>query len=402
MWALDMSGCRVWHGNCLDAIRSLPENSVHAIVTDPPYGLTDFPAAKVVDAITRWATGDREFIPTGKGFMGKSWDAFVPPPALWDECLRVLRPGGHMAVFAGARTVDVMGLSIRMAGFELRDTLGWIRSDGMPKGQEVSRAMIRNGMSSSEAGVWEDWHSALKPAIEPIVLARKPLQGKLIDNVLEHGTGAMNIGACRVAASGRPLREVRLNDNQSTGVFRNGKGSVAVGTTDVGRFPANVVLDEDAAAALDEQSGTLTSGKAKAGGHVRNQPPGEGIFGGGKGLWTEAGAAGTLYGDSGGASRFFYCAKAPKRERPSYVSANGDKVSHVSVKPLALMRWLTTLVSPQGGVVLDPFAGSGTTLEAALLGGITAIGCEQHEPYIELIRQRLSRARTPATTAESM
>lgn len=102
MWALDMSGCRVWHGNCLDAIRSLPENSVHAIVTDPPYGLTDFPAAKVVDAITRWATGDREFIPTGKGFMGKSWDAFVPPPALWDECLRVLRPGGHMAVFAGA------------------------------------------------------------------------------------------------------------------------------------------------------------------------------------------------------------------------------------------------------------------------------------------------------------
>lgn len=252
-------------------------------------------------------------------WSGNSWDSFVPPPLVWDECLRVLKPGGHMAVFAGARTVDLMGLSIRMSGFELRDTLAWIRGDGMPKGQEVSRAMVRKGADPSDAAVWEDWHSALKPSVEPIVLARKPLAGTLINNVAEHGTGAMNMGACRIAASGRPLREVRINANQDTGVFNNGKGSIAVGSTDLGRFPANVVLDEEAAEAMDEQSGTLTSGKAKAGGHQRNQPPGEGIFGGGKGLWTEAGSAGTLYGDSGGASRFFYCAKAPKRERPSYL-----------------------------------------------------------------------------------
>ena len=318
-WTTDTLAVRVWHGECLDALRTMPDASVDSIITDPPYGLSDFPSAKVVDAITKWAQGERGFIPAGQGFMGRGWDSFVPPPLVWDECLRVLKPGGHMAVFAGARTVDLMGLSIRMSGFELRDTLAWIRGDGMPKGQEVSRAMIRKGVAPTDAAVREDWHSALKPSVEPIVLARKPLDGTLIANVAEHGTGAMNMGACRIAASGRPLREVRINANQDTGVFNNGKGSIAVGSTDLGRFPANVVLDEEAAEAMDEQSGTLTSGKAKAGGHQRNQPPGEGIFGGGKGLWTEAGSAGTLYGDSGGASRFFYCAKAPKRERPSYL-----------------------------------------------------------------------------------
>lgn len=395
-WTTDTLAVRIWHGECLDALRSMPDSSVDSIVTDPPYGLSDFPADKVTDAIVRWAQGDRGFIPEGRGFMGRSWDSFVPPPSMWDECLRVLKPGGHMVVFAGARTVDLMGLSIRMSGFELRDTLAWIRGDGMPKGQEVSRAMARKGRDGRQ---WEDWHSALKPAVEPIVLARKTLNGTLIDNVDRHGTGALNVGACRISAAGRPLREVRLNGNQ-TEVFRNGKGSVAVGTTDLGRFPANVILDEEAAAEMDTQSGTLTSGKAKEGGHTRNQPPGEGIFGGGKGLWTEAGAAGTLYGDSGGASRFFYCAKAPQRERPSYIGEDGKKVSHVSVKPLTLMTWLVKMLTPPGGVVLDPFAGSGTTLEAALESGFRAVGCEQDSKHIPLIAQRISRVWTddPADT----
>lgn len=387
-WTADTLAVRVWHGECLDALRTLPDSSVDSIVTDPPYGLSDFPAAKVVDAITKWATGERGFIPTGPGFMGRMWDSFVPPPLVWDECLRVLKPGGHMAVFAGARTVDLMGLSIRMSGFELRDTLAWIRGDGMPKGQEVSRAMTRKGVDHDSAAAWEDWHSSLKPSVEPIALARKPLEGTLIENVESHGTGAMNMGACRI------------NANQDTGVFKNGKGSVAVGSTNLGRFPANVVLDEEAAVAMDEQSGTLTSGKAKAGGHKRNPPPGEGIFGGGKGLWTEAGDAGTLYGDSGGASRFFYCAKAPKRERPSYLDVDDKTVSHVSVKPLTLMTWLVKLLTPPGGQVLDPFAGSGTTLEAALGSGFRAVGCEQDAKHIPLIDQRVARvwSNDPADT----
>lgn len=381
-------------------MRTLPKSSVDSIVTDPPYGLSDFPAAKVVDAITKWATVERGYIPTGTGFMGRTWDSFVPPPLVWDECLRVLKPGGHMAVFAGARTVDLMGLSIRMSGFELRDTLAWIRGDGMPKGQEVSRAMTRKGYDATDAAQWEDWHSALKPSVEPIVLARKPLEGTLIENVASHGTGAMNMGACRIAAYGRPLLEVCINGNQDTGVFKNGKGSVSVGSTDLGRFPANVIMDEEAAAAMDEQSGTLTSGKEKVGGHSRNQPPGEGIFGGGKGLWSEAGDAGTLYGDSGGASRFFYCAKAPKRERPSYTDVDGKTVSHVSVKPLTLMTWLVKLLTPPGGRVLDPFAGSGTTLEAALGSGFRVVGCEQDAKHIPLIDQRVARVWTndPADT----
>lgn len=225
-----------------------------------------------------------------------------------------------------------------------------------------------------------------RPAVEPIIVARKPLDGTLIENAIEHGVGVLNIGACRVPANNRPLRETRPNGKDSK-VFRNGKGSVAVGTTDNGRFPPNVILDESAAQALDEQTGVLTSGKPAAGGHARNTPSGEGIFGGGKGVWTEAGSAGTLYGDSGGASRFFYCAKAPKRERPEV-----DGTWHVSVKPLALMRWLVRLAAPQGSLILDPFAGSGTTGEACLLEGQLVHLIEADPKHIPLIEARLKRA----------
>lgn len=388
------------HGNALEILKSMTDCSVDAVVTDPPYGLSDFPSAKVADAITRWATGERDFIPQGAGFMGAQWDCFVPPPAMWDECYRVLKPGGHMFVFSGARTVDLMGLSIRLAGFDLRDSIAWIRSDGMPKGQEVSKAMKRKGVPDKDAGKWEDWHSALKPAVEPVIVARKALDGTLVNNVLTHGTGALNIKDSRVPASARPLREVRLNGTEGT-VFKNGKGSVAVGTTDQGRFTANVLLDRTAAEAMDTQSGVLTSGKpAKTpGGHKRNQPPGEGIFGGGKGMWKEPGGAGTLYGDSGGASRFFnvidnpadqadvpflYCPKAPQKERPR---VNG--VTHVSVKPVKVMDFIVKLAAPEGAVILDPFAGSGTTGQACVNTNRRAILIEREEKYIPLIKQRL-------------
>lgn len=377
----------VSHGNCLDVLKAVEDNTYAAVVTDPPYGLTDIPAAKTVEALTKWVSGDRGFVPEGAGFMQRRWDKFVPPPALWDEVFRTLKPGGHAFVFAGARTVDLMGMSLRLAGFEIRDTISWIRSDGMPKGQELSKAMTRKGVPAETAEQWKDFHSALKPAVEPIIVARKPLDGTLIENAIEHGVGVLNIGACRVPANNRPLRESRPNGKDSK-VFRNGKGSVAVGTTDTGRFPPNVILDESAAQALDEQTGVLTSGKPAAGGHARNTPSGEGIFGGGKGMWTEAGDAGTLYGDSGGASRFFYCAKAPKRERPEV-----DGTWHVSVKPLALMRWIARLAAPRGSIILDPFAGSGTTGEACLLEGQRVHMIEADPKHIPLIEARLQRAR---------
>lgn len=131
----------LYHGDCLDHLRDMPDNSVDAIVTDPPYGLSNTTPDKVADTIVRWASGDREHVPDGRGFMGRPWDAFVPPPAVWDECLRVLKPGGHMLVFAGTRTQDLMGLSIRLAGFELRDSLAWIYGSGFPKSMDVSKAI---------------------------------------------------------------------------------------------------------------------------------------------------------------------------------------------------------------------------------------------------------------------
>jgi site-specific DNA-methyltransferase (adenine-specific) len=375
-------------GDALEVLKEFDADIIDAVVTDPPYGLTDMPAAKVVKALTTWIGGDRCHVPDGAGFMSERWDSFVPPPAVWDECLRVLKPGAHMFVFSGARTMDLMGLSIRLAGFEIRDTISWIRSDGMPKGQEVSRAMIRAGAPNDIAEQWKDWHSALKPAVEPIIVARKPLNGTLIANVAAHGTGALNIGDSRIAANVRPLREVRLNGEASK-VFRNGKGSVAVGTTDLGRFPANVILDETAAAHLDKQTGTLTSGKPSADGHIRNDREKKGVFGNGKGLFTDAGDAGTLYGDSGGASRFFYCPKAPKSERIEI-----DGKFHPSVKPLTLMRYLVRLAVPENAVVLDLFAGSGTTGEACLLENRRAVLIEDNPDYLPLIKARASRTQT--------
>src|SRR5699024_7416296 len=216
------------HGDCLEELKKLEDNSVDAVVTDPPYGLSNTKPAQVADVLAAWVTGETEAVPAKRGgFMGKDWDSFVPPPAVWEECMRVLRPGGHMAVFAGARTQDLMGLSIRLAGFEIRDTLGWIYGSGFPKSMDVSKAIDKaagaerkkvpatggltnyavmndDGWSkigqanpvmdgpipaTSDAQRWDGWGTALKPAIEPIILARKPLVGTVAANVLAHGVG---------------------------------------------------------------------------------------------------------------------------------------------------------------------------------------------------------------------
>ena len=414
----------IHHGDCIEVLNQMPPESVDAIVTDPPYGLSNTTPAQVADAITKWAGGDRDHVPTGRGFMGKSWDAFVPPPAVWDECLRVLKPGGHMLVFAGSRTQDLMGLSIRLAGFELRESLAWLYGSGFPKSHDVSKAIDKlagaerevigpsphsgnrtadmgyrgsvpnegerliTAPATPEAAQWTGWGTALKPAFEPIVLARKPLAEKTVaGNVLAHGTGAINVDACRIAATKQDLAlmEARSHPNVTTAGASGGSILMQVDkpsgfkSNPAGRWPANVLLDQHAAAWVDEQSG-VTKGRTGMTQHSSANR----IYGEFKP--TEQSLVSGGQADEGGASRFFYTAKAPKSERP-----NVDGVQHPTVKPLAIMRWLIRLVTPPGGTVLDPFAGSGTTIEAALIEGFNPIGIEMETDYLPLIQQRIDR-----------
>ena len=424
--ALQYPGAVVRLGDCLEVLRAMPDNSMDSIVTDPPYGLSNVKPERITEAITAWATGDRERVPDGRGFMGKAWDSFVPPPAVWDECLRVLKPGGHLVAFAGSRTHDLMGLSIRMAGFEIRDGLAWLYGTGFPKSMDVSKAIDKSvgaergtkevpfagsaysanagnwrpwmdeasktGVRSvandtpatPEAEQWQGWGTALKPAFEPVTLARKPLEGTVAANVLKWGTGALNIDGCRIGDEALPAhtRDTKM------GTFLGADGNVTPERT--GRWPANVVLDEHQSAALDEQSGNRPS----RGGAAFDR----GGYGGTVGLnRTDRRELG--YGDMGGASRFFYCAKASAKERPEV-----DGVKHPTVKPLALMRWLVRLTTPPGGTVFDPFAGSGTTIEAAMLEGFDAVGVEMEPSYLPLIERRLERATTgsSAPTGEAI
>ena len=415
------------HGDCLEELKKLEDNSVDAVVCDPPYGLSNTKPQQVADVLKAWVTGDTEAVPTTKvGFMGASWDSFVPPPAVWEECMRVLKPGGHMAVFAGARTQDLMGLSIRLAGFEIRDTLGWIYGSGFPKSMDVSKAIDKaagaerevvgsstNGIAggtgehagepgsygfrkefnittpaTSEAQRWDGWGTALKPAIEPILLCRKPLVGTVANNVLAHGVGGLNIDACRVGTTVETWPKTRSFTSGISSGYTSGieKGPTqSTGEAPAGRFPANVLLDEHAAKEMDKQSGVSKSPPV---GSVANTKGAGSVFPRGGRPPSPNG-----HGDSGGASRFFpvfkYQAKAPKKERPVIESEDGAKIQHNTVKPLALMEWLVSLIVPPGGVVLDPFAGSGTTLQAAINKGFTPIGIEQDADYIKLIEKRL-------------
>lgn len=446
-------GALLHRGECLRVLRSLPDASVSCVITDPPYGLSNVSSADTVQALTAWVSGDRERVPNGRGFMGNEWDRFVPPPAVWDECLRVLKPGGYMAVFAGARTADLMGLSIRLAGFEIRDTITWMYGSGFPKSLDVGKAIDKaagsvslkgmrsltenendpgliygvgkgnrkcaicghwmfsgspcicpknNKSTAKEAQQWDGWGTALKPAGEPIIVARKPFVGTVAANVLKHGTGGMNIDGCRVPTS--TADALAMERANTPGSHRMKKGSSPIGTfarssssgaldTTAGRWPANVVLShgEDCelescaegcpVAELDQQA-PLVGGNSvgtNPNGYIRRNK----VYG----------KENTLtipfdYDESkGGASRFFntfrYQAKAPKTERPV---VNG--VAHPTVKPLALMEWLVTLFTPPYGVVLDPFTGSGTTGHAALKLGFSSILIERDTQYWPLIDER--------------
>jgi len=495
----------VLHGNNLDLLAAVRDNFAHAVVTDPPYGL---------------------------GFMGKDWDAALPDPRTWAECLRVLRPGGHLVAFGAPRLVHRLTCQIEDAGFEVRDQLLWMFAQGFPKSLDVSKAIdkqdaveeqearrlrftawvrstgvtskqiddatgtnmgghymtaasqpaimtrehldaCRNlfgqvpewveqeanirtvesqnlnsrevvgtraklhsygassyvyGSGPDKGGVqnitnpatpdaarWSGWGTALKPAYEPIVLARKPLDGTVAQTVQRWGTGAINVDACRVGTE--TITTIRRAANATEKVY--GAFSGGPDTTHTGRWPANLILDEAAGAFLDAQSGTRASTlTGRADPSTKHAPVSDA---GNFGMFARSGASqGALYADSGGASRFFYCPKASRSEReagldhlpPRVVdpsreedaaardnprtgagrSGEGRRNHHATVKPIDLMRWLVRLVTPPGGMVLEPFAGSGTTPAACALEGVDCLAMELDADYVEIARARVAHA----------
>lgn len=532
------------HGDCLEILATLPDCSVDAVVTDPPYGLGSAPDP--VKVMTAWAT-QGYFEVQGKGFMGKNWDAFVPQPVIWKEVFRVLKPGGHLLAFSGTRTQDWMAMSIRFAGFEIRDMIAWVYGSGFPKSRAIDKAIdaegggdgmpendrkafaaeLRDkreaaGVSRQELALWfpkytentknwerqdagfripsepdyrilverlgvseswrlrvraedkrrlvseelqdrrEDdtvlglghsgkkweptteaaqqwagWGTALKPALEPITLARKPFTDTVAANVLKHGTGAINIDECRVDAKGDKL--CVGNNNSATDLTGMHEGwtrpwmkdesarlaaaerskSATQKAEALGRWPANFTHDgSDEVTALFPST---SSGAMKAGTVRRDQENTSsvayGVFGGNA---TNA----DTYGDSGSAARFFYCAKASKKDRNEGCEELDKKISarscqaqaeakrgnvveceggafnkarlalnhHPTVKPTELMRYLCRLVTPPGGLILDPFMGSGSTGKAAMLEGFRFIGIEQEAEYLEIAKVRIAHA----------
>jgi DNA modification methylase len=366
---------QIINGDCLDELARLPDASIHAVVTDPPYGLGNTSPENVAACLRAWLDGERHDA-SGGGFMGREWDSWVPGPEVWRECLRVLKPGGHVLAFAGTRTVDLMALALRLAGFEIRDMLAWHYGSGFPKSHNLARE-------------WSGWGTALKPSWEPIILARKPLTGTVAANVLEHGAGALNVNGCRVEAptAGRwPPNAVLVHPPHCDG-DRNGRGCVE--GCPVGE--------------MGRQSG---EGSCPA-------EVGRGA-GGQNGAFSPIAAQGRVpsHDDSGTAARFFYQAKASRAEREAGVGGelrdankwNGGGIGerrrqagmgrrrnhHPTVKPVDLMRWLVRLVTPPGGTVLDPFTGSGTTGCACAVEGFEFIGIEREPEYADIARQRVA------------
>ena len=343
-------------GDCRAVLATLPECSVDACVTDPPYGLTQArPGGR--SAATRG--------PVMSGFMGLVWDHGVPGVPYWTDVSRVLKPGAHLLAFGGTRTHHRLMCAVEDAGFEIRDCLGWLYGTGFPKSLNLD-------------GDWEGWGTALKPAWEPIILARKPLAGAVAANVVEHGTGALNIDDCRI--SGADTRRVKAggaNDFPHEDDAWEPR-SVVVGS-ELGRWPANIIHDggDEVLSVFPESAGQLANASTSSSRKNQNT---YGAMARGSGGFEKR-------GDSGSAARFFYCAKASKSER-------GEGNTHPTVKPQALMRYLCRLITPPGGTVLDPFNGSGSTGVAALSEGFGYIGIEANPEYIAITERRLSGVQT--------
>lgn len=375
-----MSSFTLHHGNCLDILRAMPDNSIDSIVTDPPYGFS---------------------------FMGKKWDYDVPSEEIWSECLRVLKPGGHLLAFAGTRTQHRMCCRIEDAGFEIRDMIAWAYGSGFPKSLDVSKAIdrqcgmlktegagftvagyshapdkllhtapsrgyvyVRPAPATPEAKQWQGWGTSLKPALEPITVARKPLVGTVAENVLKYGTGGINVDGCRVLDGSETWRDKpEYKPNYLNSVYGSGMGG-GIWENTSGRWPANFIHDGS-----DEAIGLL--------------------------------------GDS---ARFFFCSKASKKDREDGCEFLDQKKGgwmnsrprpgkptnrpvranhHPTVKPTDLMRYLCRLVTPPSGIILDPFMGSGSTGKAAMIEGFHFVGIELDEEYLKIAQARISSAQLP-------
>lgn len=395
-----MNGWSIKEGDCLDLMPTLPPDSVDAIVTDPPYGLTG----------------------GGKGgFMGKEWDGCVPGVEFWKRAIRVAKPGAWLLAFGGTRTYHRLACAIEDAGWEIRDCIMWVFGGGWPKSLNIAKAIDRHSgyvgkvvgtrkvdtsmqggnllrvdhrrheveqevrELSQEASKWEGFGTCLKPAYEPILVARKPLDGTVINNVLKHGTGALNIDACRV-----PLPD---GDNLTDGIERKEHKADTQGMgynfvsgnrpAGVGRFPANLIHDGS-----PEVLELFPESRGQQGAVTGNETSEttRGIYGKFSGNRKKS----CPRGDSGSAARFFYCAKASRAER-------GEGNTHITVKPLALMRYLVTLVATPGSVVMDPFMGSGTTGVACMQTGHGFIGIEKENEYFEIAKKRISETKQEET-----
>lgn len=380
----------IHNADCLDAMRDMDANSIDAIVTDPPYGLA---------------------------FMGKNWDHGVPGEAFWCEAIRVAKPGGHLLAFGGTRTFHRLACAIEDAGWEIRDTVMWVYGSGFPKSQNIEKTMTKKRID--DADKWSGWGTALKPAWEPIIVARKPLCGTVIANVLEHGTGAINVGGCRVGNE-----EVTINTwNDGAKPFGGGAGHEYASRIAQGRWPANLVHDgsDEVLRLFPNSAGSgparklHRSAKPKQIGWGMNKNEADTVY------LSDAGC--------GSAARFFYCAKANRKDRDDgcekleaksvghYAQNEWSRKNmgntpdserkpvhntHPTVKPTDLMRYLCRLVTPPGGVVLDPFCGSGSTGKAAMLEGFSFIGIEREAEYADIARARIEHAANQAAQPDML
>jgi site-specific DNA-methyltransferase (adenine-specific) len=411
------------HGDCISVMLGMADSSVDSIVTDPPYHLTQ--TSRGAHAAT-----DAPAMPHGrhrigdKGFMGKVWDGgnIAQRVEMWAECLRVLKPGGYLLAFSGSRTYHRMVCAIEDAGFEIRDQIMWLYGSGFPK----SRNLSKYDMAGVDAQNWEGWGTALKPAHEPIVMARKPIaEDTVARNVLRHGTGAINIDATRIATDealrvGAGGTWDKIHEGEGRGAEPSAQRTYADrGVTDfsmkpgprngaaLGRYPANVIHDgsDEVVALFPADAG------AAAPVRMRNSDKFRNAFGPFHGDVDEAGS--TFHGDVGSAARFFYCAKTSRTDRNegceqlarkplhwssgdqnpgSFQSEGTDKTSennHPTVKPTDLMAYLCRMVTPPGGVVLDPFMGSGSTGKACIREGFEFIGIELDADYLAIARARI-------------
>lgn len=422
-----MPDVRLLLGDCLERLADLPDESIDACVTDPPYGI---------------------------GFMGRAWDHAVPSVEVWREVFRVLKPGAHLLAFFGTRTYHRGAVAIEDAGFEIRDQIGWAFGVGFPKSHDVSKAIDREAGAQREtvtveaqnpkaagrgkdgtagatrpyieralaaggahvtagpkpvtdaAREWSGWGSGLKPAWEPIVLARKPLTGTIAANVLAHGTGALNVDGCRIATD-----ELTPRDNKQSATWRT-YGSGYAEPSPLGRWPANLIHD----GSPDVLRLFPVTGPARVA-DVSDERRAEFFRAGALALGGVSGRRdpANSHSDPGGsAARFFYCAKADASDREAGLRhmaertlhrvnpggmANDPKWApiarrniHPTVKPTALMRYLCRLITPPGGTVLDPFMGSGSTGRGAMLEGFGFVGIDIDPEYLEIARARIAEA----------